>query len=407
MHILIEKELVGNSIRYRFRELHGAFEYNWVPPSSLTGKDLDKALSLMAEMYVRQNELDNQPQAPSLLAENEPEDLSNLTMAEFGVYYMTRKKIDLAEYTRSNWERCLNNRIYPWFGKKRIRSITPGDIEDFYLALKQLGLKNSSILTYHTILRSLFKFAAKRKAVSPNPMLEVERPKPRKDEEVVATPSAYTPDEIRHILECLNHEPLKWQVFVLILADTGIRRGECCALTWESIDYIHNTVSITLGAGYTSDSGVYITTTKNQRTRTLDIDPEIVSYIRFLYLEQLSSEKGLSPYLFPHRTRHDQPMLPCSATRYFAKFGAKYNMENMNPHRLRHSYASIAITSGADIASVSEVLGHSDKAFTLRRYTQANPKSMKEASQIRRNAIRKASEPDSFLCNQTKITEAF
>ena len=60
----------------------------------------------------------------------------------------------------------------------------------------------------------------------------------------------------------------------------------------------------------------------------------------------------------------------------------------MHPHKLRHSFASFAITNGADVASVSEKLGHSDKAVTLRMSTHADEESMKRASQIFRDAIK-------------------
>lgn len=59
-------------------------------------------------------------------------------------------------------------------------------------------------------------------------------------------------------------------------------------------------------------------------------------------------------------------------------------------HLLRHSFASVAITNGADIASVSEKLGHTDKAVTLRMYTHADQESIKKASQIFRDAVKQA-----------------
>ena len=68
----------------------------------------------------------------------------------------------------------------------------------------------------------------------------------------------------------------------------------------------------------------------------------------------------------------------------------KSPIKNLHPHKLRHSFASIAITSGADVASVSEILGHSDKAVTLRMYTHADEKSKKRASSIYRNALQNA-----------------
>lgn len=70
------------------------------------------------------------------------------------------------------------------------------------------------------------------------------------------------------------------------------------------------------------------------------------------------------------------------------KFGERYGINDLHPHKLRHSFASVAITSGADIASVSEKLGHSDKAVTLRMYTHADAECMKRASNIFRDALK-------------------
>ncbi|MBQ1519898.1 MAG: tyrosine-type recombinase/integrase [Clostridia bacterium] len=57
-------------------------------------------------------------------------------------------------------------------------------------------------------------------------------------------------------------------------------------------------------------------------------------------------------------------------------------IHNLHPHKLRHTFASIAITNGADVASVSETLGHSDKAVTLRMYTHANEESKRKVSNL-------------------------
>ncbi len=49
--------------------------------------------------------------------------------------------------------------------------------------------------------------------------------------------------------------------------------------------------------------------------------------------------------------------------------------------------ASIAITSGADVASVSAKLGHADKSTTLDMYTHTNPEAIRHANEIYRNAL--------------------
>jgi integrase len=57
-------------------------------------------------------------------------------------------------------------------------------------------------------------------------------------------------------------------------------------------------------------------------------------------------------------------------------------IHNLHPHKRRHTFASIAITNGADVASVSETLGHSDKAVTLRMYTRANEETKRKVSNL-------------------------
>ena len=87
-------------------------------------------------------------------------------------------------------------------------------------------------------------------------------------------------------------------------------------------------------------------------------------------------------------------MHPTSPTHYFRKFAQKNGIAGFHPHKLRHTFASVAITAGADVASVSEALGHSDTAVTLRMYTHANEESRRRASQIFRDAIRKDTPKD-------------
>ena len=98
---------------------------------------------------------------------------------------------------------------------------------------------------------------------------------------------------------------------------------------------------------------------------------------------------SLSAYVFTQEESLE-PMHPQSPGRYLQSFSRRYGIKGLHPHKLRHSFASIAITNGADIASVSEKLGHSDKAVTLRMYTHADQESIKRAGDIFRQAIKNA-----------------
>lgn len=70
-----------------------------------------------------------------------------------------------------------------------------------------------------------------------NLMLKVKRPTPRKDEKIQdELGKAYTVQQLRYILQCLEDEPLKWRTYINLVADTGLRRGEATAIQWKDID---------------------------------------------------------------------------------------------------------------------------------------------------------------------------
>jgi len=145
-----------------------------------------------------------------------------------------------------------------------------------------------------------------------------------------------------------------------------------------------NTITISGNLCYTPQKGIYLDTPKNGKPRVVDVDPAVMALLRSLRSEQ--ADRAISAYVFT-QDGSPEPMHPQSPTRYLKKFSARYGIPGLHPHKLRHSFASVAITNGADIASVSEKLGHSDKAVTLRMYTHADQDSMKRASQIFRDAI--------------------
>ena len=62
-------------------------------------------------------------------------------------------------------------------------------------------------------------------------MTMVDKPGPRKDELIDDTVEACTAEEIAKLLKAMKSEPLKWQVIVRLLIETGMRVGECTACT--------------------------------------------------------------------------------------------------------------------------------------------------------------------------------
>ena len=291
----------------------------------------------------------------------------------------------MSENSRASFQSALNTWIYPAIGEKKMPDVSSADLSSLLLSVQAQGRAHATAVKVYTVLHTMFKMAYLSDMIQRNPMDKVPRPVPRKDEIREAEAQALTVEELQTVLDALNDEPLKWRVLVYVLIDTGIRRGECCGLKWEDVDLESQVITIRRNLCYTPARGVYIDTPKSGRVREVDIGPETAALLR-AFKNQSAGE-----FVFTQEGSQT-PMHPQSPTRYLKKLSGRCGVPDLHPHKLRHTFASIAITAGADVASVSEALGHSDKAVTLRMYTHADAESRKRASQIFRNAIKKAGE---------------
>ena len=363
----------------------------WYLPEGWSQKAIDRALAKEASEFERrchEGEVVSRAEQKENSLQQMREAAKIQTLKKFGEeVFMPAKAVTMSENGRCAYQGNLDHWIYPALGELKMPDITPANISALLLSMQSQGKAHATCVKVYTILHSLFKMAYMTDVVPIDPMDKVERPKPRKNELKDADVEAYTVEEVQRIFTALEREPLKWRVLLRLLINTGIRRGECCGLRWQNIDFKANTITIAGNLCYTPQKGIYLDTPKSGKVRTIDVDPEIISLLRQLRQEQASH--AISTYVFT-QPNSPEPMHPQSPAKYMQKFSKKYGVPNLHPHKLRHTFASIAITNGADVASVSEKLGHSDKAVTLRMYTHADQESMKRASQIFRNALKKA-----------------
>ena len=59
---------------------------------------------------------------------------------------------------------------------------------------------------------------------------------------------------------------------------------------------------------------------------------------------------------------------PKSSGGWFAAAVKRAEVQDITPHDLRHTCASLAVSSGANVLAVSRMLGHKDPSITLRIY---------------------------------------
>lgn len=374
----------------------------WYVPEGWSKKAIERELAAVSAEFERQcdageaisraeqHEKDAREaaEAAAKAAQQAAEAAKILTLRQYGErVFMPAKAVTMSENGRSGYQNCLDRRIYPALGDMKIPEITPAQITALLLDIQAQGKAHATVIKTYTILHTLFKMAYLGDMIDRNPMDKVERPKPRKDEVKASEPAAYTAEEVKRLLATLKDEPLKWQALIRLLIDTGIRRGECCALKWQNVNFKTGGIRIAGNLCYTAAKGVYLDTPKSGRIRVVYASDDTMALLRQLRIEQ--AKKAVSAFVFT-KEGSPEPMHPQSPTRYLKKLSDRCGLVDLHPHKLRHTFASVAITNGADVASVSEALGHSDKAVTLRMYTHANAESVSRAAQIMREAVKKA-----------------
>ncbi len=366
------------------------YKTRWYWPDGWSKRTAEREAAKQAaafELACKNGEVLNRAQEREKAAREAAEAAKLKTVRQYadGVF-MPTKEATFSENARSSYRMFLGKHILPVLGDVLLVEVSPAMISKLLIDFQRAGYAHATTVKLYNILNGIFEMAFLDDSIPMNPMLKVKRPAPRKDEQPKEeSDKAYTVQELSYILSCATQEPLQWQTYISLAADTGLRRGECCGLQWADIDVKAGTVTVRRNLQYTAAAGVYATSPKNGKARVVDVGPDTLALLKRLREKQAQS--CISKWCFT-QAGTAEPMHPQSPTRYFQKFGQRYGVKDFHPHKLRHSSASIAITSGADVVSVSERLGHSDTAVTLRMYAHANEESIRRAGQAVRDALK-------------------
>lgn len=366
------------------------YKTRWYWPDGWSKRTAEREAAKQAaafELACKNGEVLNRAQEREKAAREAAEAAKLKTVRQYadGVF-MPTKEATFSENARSSYRMFLDKHILPVLGDVLLVEVSPAMISKLLIDFQRGGYAHATTVKLYNILNGIFEMAFLDDSIPMNPMLKVKRPAPRKDEQPKEeSDKAYTVQELSYILSCAAQEPLQWQTYISLAADTGLRRGECCGLQWSDIDFKAGAVTVRRNLQYTAAAGVYATSPKNGKVRVVDVGPDTLALLK--QLREKQAQSCISKWCFTQEGTAE-PMHPQSPTRYFQKFGQRYGVKDFHPHKLRHSSASIAITSGADVVSVSERLGHSDTAVTLRMYAHANEESIRRAGQTVRDALK-------------------
>lgn len=266
----------------------------------------------------------------------------------------------LSAKSRYNKLSNLNHRVLPRWGEVRIRDVKPSMIAQWITEMIDEDLSGSLIRKCGGILSQILEFAVRDGDLARNPAEKVKLPAERKKHE----PVFLKPPQLRALAESSG----PYRSLVETLGVLGLRPGEALALTAGDIDL--NLHRLRIVKAYSTLKGEPVLgPTKTHETRTIPIPAGLEELLR----EQINSK---DPNMLVWTSPEGMPIRQDNFAKRFWQPAVKATEgvpNRMWMYDCRHTAASLAIHSGANIKAVQTLLGHKTAAITLDRYGHLYP----------------------------------
>jgi integrase len=238
--------------------------------------------------------------------------------------------------TIRDYEDRATRLILPTLGKKLICDVTPADVEK--VVASTTGERNKAYIV--ALIKKTFNFARNKKHYLPethrNPASGM-----RVKGKAERTARALETEDIAKFGTALaemesSGEVSPWlaNLFRLSLI-CGLRPGEVRTLTWANVNLPRRKLIV---VGKTGEREIHLT---DAAAQVLEATPRV---------------QGCE-YVFAGR-RYGQPI--SAVHKMLGKVQERAGIERFRPYDLRHSAATGALASGADIVAVQALLGHTD-----------------------------------------------
>lgn len=274
--------------------------------------------------------------------------------------------LHVSERSRERYRFALDH-VRRHLGDRLLQKVCPADIAALYASLSREGLAPRTTRMVHTALHRALGQAKAWGMLRDNPA-EVAKPPRAPDRE---TPMLQ-PDQAAALLENLRGKPL--YLLASLALGTGLRRNEMLGLRWADIDLEAGRLTVEQALEQTAAHGIRVKGPKTKRgRRTISLPSHLVTELRQHWREQQEQRLGMglgkapenSPVFAAVDGRH---LSPNAITKAWPVAVAAIGMPAVTLHSLRHTHASMLISAGLDILTISRRLGHSSPTITLNVY---------------------------------------
>lgn len=298
-----------------------------------------------------------------------------------------------ASTLNTTYENSVKKHIAPYFKDAKLAAIRAVDIQDFFRTLSSFS--PSLVKSVKVTLNQIFEKAIENDLIVKNP---VKGTRPKSDKQP-AEKRAYTHDEAQQLITfALSH---KDGIPIVVLLNTGLRRGELLALKWSDIYFKDKIMSV--NRSVSEVNGKLIVGAPKTDASIADIPiNELVCNVLALVSRHTVYHTGTKNKRIEHTVLNEYVFANSRGgllsprnwkSRIYDKFMKDYEAycaENdlptpriLNPHELRHTFGSLVYEATGDIYITSKLIRHASIDITAKVYIH-------ETIDFKRDAIDKA-----------------
>lgn len=345
-----------------------------------------------------------------VIEENRGQDVSansgDITLDELAKEYFRENK-KIRDTTKRQYMIVYNGRISPYLGQRKINSLRGRDFKFLFEQLYSLNMKRASIERVKTIASRIMKQALSSEYIESISFVNVgwdsflSNKEPKVKEKVHALTTEEQREFMRYIKQNQRHS---WLVpIATILLGTGMRCGECFALTWNDVDFENNEISIDKTLVYygvnNGKFGFAINPPKTDAgKRTIPMLPEVRE--AFLQLKNnplfppcKAIVDGYTGFVFGNDKQNLYIPYNLNARirtiikLYNEEEAKKAEKENRQPlqikpfslHCLRHTFATNYCQHENNYKTIQSIMGHSDISITMNTYADSKKEAERKS----------------------------
>jgi integrase/recombinase XerD len=255
----------------------------------------------------------------------------------------------LSENTISDYLRTLKKylRFYP--ADPLIDTITRRDVEAFMAAQ---DVSRKSALNYHIGLSAFWTWCLREQVATVHIIRGITPPRPEKRVIVPLTEA-----EVKAVFSATSRSrryqragsvpadhslgtALRSRAILLLLLDTGMRASELVNLRCKDMD---------IKAGHVLVFG------KGRKERRIPFSPRTGQAI-WKYHSSFPVRPGTEDFVF--QVRGGKPLTRNGLAHRLQEIGTRAGVDNVHPHRFRHTFAINYLRNGGDVYTLQAILGH-------------------------------------------------